>query len=113
MGAGRWWRGVARRGVAAGEARTRLGGAPSTRRARLRRVGRGNPNPNPSPNPNSNPNPNPNPNPSFRFSRDEDSGQTVIEGMGELHLEIICDRMKREFNVECTIGPPQVAYREP
>mgnify|MGYP006223577205 CR=1 FL=1 len=46
--------------------------------------------------------------PSFRFSRDEDSGQTVIEGMGELHLEIICDRMKREFNVECTIGPPQV-----
>merc|ERR1712127_568425 len=50
--------------------------------------------------------------PSFRFSRDEDSGQTVIECMGELHLEIICDRMKREFNVECTIGPPQVAYRE-
>merc|ERR1719263_2618358 len=50
--------------------------------------------------------------PSFRFSRDEDSGQTVIEGMGELHLEIICDRMKREFSVECTIGPPQVAYRE-
>merc|ERR1719486_1834041 len=50
--------------------------------------------------------------PSFRFSRDEDSGQTVIEGMGELHLEIICDRMKREFNVECNIGPPQVAYRE-
>merc|ERR1711892_910126 len=47
--------------------------------------------------------------PSFRFSRDEDSGQTVIEGMGELHLEIICDRMKREFNVECTIGPPQEA----
>ena len=51
--------------------------------------------------------------PSFRFSRDEESGQTLIEGMGELHLEIICDRMKREFNVECTIGPPQVAYREP
>jgi len=50
--------------------------------------------------------------PSFRFSRDEDSGQTVIEGMGELHLEIICDRMKREFKVECDIGPPQVAYRE-
>merc|ERR1719230_64678 len=50
--------------------------------------------------------------PSFRFSRDEDSGQTVIEGMGELHLEIICDRMMREFNVECDIGPPQVAYRE-
>merc|ERR1711871_1185593 len=50
--------------------------------------------------------------PSFRFSRDEESGQTVIEGMGELHLEIICDRMKREFKVECNIGPPQVAYRE-
>merc|ERR1719460_1972843 len=50
--------------------------------------------------------------PSFRFSRDEESGQTVIEGMGELHLEIICDRMKREFNVECNIGAPQVAYRE-
>jgi len=50
--------------------------------------------------------------PSFRFSRDEESGQTVIEGMGELHLEIICDRMMREFNVECTIGAPQVAYRE-
>merc|ERR1711871_1313599 len=50
--------------------------------------------------------------PSFRFSRDEDSGQTVIEGMGELHLEIICDRMKREFNVECEVGAPQVAYRE-
>merc|ERR1719487_2425430 len=50
--------------------------------------------------------------PSFRFSRDEDSGQTIIEGMGELHLEIICDRMKREFKVECNIGPPQVAYRE-
>merc|ERR1719331_3685198 len=50
--------------------------------------------------------------PSFRFSRDEESGQTTIEGMGELHLEIICDRMMREFNVECTIGPPQVAYRE-
>merc|ERR1719149_496060 len=50
--------------------------------------------------------------PSFRFSRDEETGQTVIEGMGELHLEIICDRMKREFKVECDIGPPQVAYRE-
>jgi elongation factor G len=50
--------------------------------------------------------------PSFRFSRDEETGQTVIEGMGELHLEIICDRMVREFNVECQIGPPQVAYRE-
>merc|ERR1719359_1525369 len=50
--------------------------------------------------------------PSFRFSRDEETGQTVIEGMGELHLEIICDRMIREFNVECQIGAPQVAYRE-
>jgi len=50
--------------------------------------------------------------PSFRFSRDEESGQTVIEGMGELHLEIICDRMMREFKVECVIGAPQVAYRE-
>merc|ERR1719502_661811 len=50
--------------------------------------------------------------PSFRFSRDEDSGQTIIEGMGELHLEIICDRMMREFKVECQVGPPQVAYRE-
>merc|ERR1719473_732950 len=50
--------------------------------------------------------------PSFRFSRDEESGQTIIEGMGELHLEIICDRMVREFNVECVIGAPQVAYRE-
>jgi elongation factor G len=46
--------------------------------------------------------------PSFRFSRDEDSGQTVIEGMGELHLDIICDRMMREYNVACDIGPPQV-----
>jgi len=50
--------------------------------------------------------------PSFRFSRDEESGQTVIEGMGELHLEIIVDRMRREFNVECNEGAPQVAYRE-
>merc|ERR1719199_2472465 len=50
--------------------------------------------------------------PSFRFSRDDESGQTVIEGMGELHPEIICDRMMREFNVECEIGAPQVAYRE-
>jgi len=50
--------------------------------------------------------------PSFRFTRDEESGQTVIEGMGELHLEIICDRMMREFKVECQIGAPQVAYRE-
>merc|ERR1719160_254616 len=50
--------------------------------------------------------------PSFRFSRDEESGETIIEGMGELHLEIICDRMQREFKVECSIGAPQVAYRE-
>ncbi len=50
--------------------------------------------------------------PSFRFSRDEETGQTVIEGMGELHLEIIVDRMKREFNVECNVGAPQVSYRE-
>ena len=50
--------------------------------------------------------------PSFRFSRDEETGQTVIEGMGELHLEIIVDRMKREFNVEANVGPPQVSYRE-
>ncbi len=50
--------------------------------------------------------------PSFRFSRDEDSNQTVIEGMGELHLEIIVDRMKREFNVDCTVGDPAVSYRE-
>jgi len=50
--------------------------------------------------------------PSFRFSRDEESNQTVIEGMGELHLEIIVDRMKREYKVECNVGPPQVAYRE-
>ena len=46
--------------------------------------------------------------PSFRFTRDDETGQTVIEGMGELHLEIICDRMMREFKVECDIGPPQV-----
>merc|ERR1719440_1948305 len=50
--------------------------------------------------------------PSFRFNRDEESGQTVIEGMGELHLEIIVDRMMREFKVECVVGAPQVAYRE-
>ena len=50
--------------------------------------------------------------PSFRFSRDDESGQTVIEGMGELHLEIIVDRMVREFNVECNVGAPQVSYRE-
>ncbi|CAB1106417.1 unnamed protein product [Ectocarpus sp. CCAP 1310/34] len=50
--------------------------------------------------------------PSFRFSRDTETGQTVIEGMGELHLEIIVDRMKREFNVEANVGAPEVAYRE-
>merc|ERR1719226_328011 len=50
--------------------------------------------------------------PSFRFSRDEETNQTIIEGMGELHLEIIVDRMKREFKVECAVGAPQVAYRE-
>merc|ERR1719266_1748176 len=50
--------------------------------------------------------------PSFRFSRDEETGQTIIEGMGELHLEIVVDRMKREFNVEANVGAPQVSYRE-
>lgn len=50
--------------------------------------------------------------PSFRFSRDEETGQTVIEGMGELHLEIIVDRMKREFAVEANVGAPSVSYRE-
>ena len=50
--------------------------------------------------------------PSFRVTSDEESGQTVIKGMGELHLEIIVDRMKREFNVNASVGEPQVAYRE-
>ncbi|MFZ2314997.1 MAG: elongation factor G [Gammaproteobacteria bacterium] len=50
--------------------------------------------------------------PSFRVSSDEESGQTIIAGMGELHLEIIVDRMKREFGVEANVGKPQVAYRE-
>jgi elongation factor G len=50
--------------------------------------------------------------PSFRVSTDQESGQTVIKGMGELHLEIIVDRMRREFNVDATVGQPQVAYRE-
>lgn len=50
--------------------------------------------------------------PSFRVRTDEESGQTIISGMGELHLEIIVDRMKREFNVDCAVGAPQVAYRE-
>jgi elongation factor G len=50
--------------------------------------------------------------PTFRVSTDPDSGQTIIEGMGELHLEIIVDRMMREFNVQANVGKPQVAYRE-
>lgn len=50
--------------------------------------------------------------PSFRVRTDEESGQTIIAGMGELHLDIIVDRMKREFGVEATVGKPQVAYRE-
>jgi elongation factor G len=50
--------------------------------------------------------------PSFRVRSDEESGQTIISGMGELHLEIIVDRMKREFGVEASVGKPQVAYRE-
>ncbi len=50
--------------------------------------------------------------PSFRVRTDEESGQTIISGMGELHLEIIVDRMKREFGVEANVGKPQVAYRE-
>jgi elongation factor G len=50
--------------------------------------------------------------PSFRVETDEETGQTIISGMGELHLDIIVDRMQREFNVECNVGKPQVAYRE-
>ncbi len=50
--------------------------------------------------------------PSFRVHTDEESGQTIISGMGELHLEILVDRMKREFNVDANVGKPQVAYRE-
>ena len=50
--------------------------------------------------------------PSFRVSVDHESGQTIIKGMGELHLDIIVDRMRREFNVEANVGAPQVAYRE-
>jgi elongation factor G len=50
--------------------------------------------------------------PSFRVASDQESGQTVIKGMGELHLEILVDRMRREFKVDATVGPPQVAYRE-
>ena len=50
--------------------------------------------------------------PSFRVMTDEESGQTIIKGMGELHLDIIIDRMRREFDVEANVGAPQVAYRE-
>lgn len=50
--------------------------------------------------------------PSFRVENDEESGQTLISGMGELHLDIIVDCMKREFSVDCNVGNPQVAYRE-
>ena len=50
--------------------------------------------------------------PSFRVNSDEESGQTIISGMGELHLDVLVDRMKREFNVEANVGAPQVAYRE-
>ena len=50
--------------------------------------------------------------PSFRVETDEESGQTIISGMGELHLDIIVDRMRREFSVDCNVGKPQVAYRE-
>jgi translation elongation factor EF-G len=50
--------------------------------------------------------------PSFHYSRDEETNQTIIEGMGELHLDIIVDRLRREFKVEATVGAPQVNYRE-
>src|SRR5580693_2266007 len=50
--------------------------------------------------------------PSFRVHTDQESSQTIISGMGELHLEIIVDRMKREFSVDANVGKPQVAYRE-
>jgi len=50
--------------------------------------------------------------PSFRVQTDEESGQIIISGMGELHLDILVERMKREFSVECNVGKPQVAYRE-
>ena len=50
--------------------------------------------------------------PTFVFKTDQETGQTIIEGMGELHLEIICDRLKREFGVDATVGRPQVAYKE-
>ena len=50
--------------------------------------------------------------PTFRVSSDPETGETIIAGMGELHLEILVDRMKREFSVEANVGTPQVAYRE-
>ena len=50
--------------------------------------------------------------PTFQVHTDQDSGQTVISGMGELHLDIILDRLRREFKVECNQGAPQVAYKE-
>ena len=50
--------------------------------------------------------------PTFTVKTDHDSGQTIISGMGELHLDIIIDRLKREFNVECNQGAPQVSYKE-
>src|SRR3989442_14649347 len=50
--------------------------------------------------------------PSFQVHSDEETGQTIIGGMGELHLEVLVDRMKREFKVEANVGKPQVAYRE-
>ena len=50
--------------------------------------------------------------PTFKTHTDQDSGQTIIEGMGELHLDIIVDRLKREFKVEANVGKPQVAYKE-
>ncbi|MTE25118.1 elongation factor G, partial [Microbacterium sp. ZXX196] len=50
--------------------------------------------------------------PTFQVKTDEASGQTIISGMGELHLDIIVDRLKREFNVECNVGAPMVSYRE-
>ena len=50
--------------------------------------------------------------PTFQVKVDQDSGQTIISGMGELHLEILLDRLKREFKVECNVGNPQVNYKE-
>ena len=50
--------------------------------------------------------------PTFKVRTDEETGQTIISGMGELHLDIIVDRMNREFKVDCNVGKPQVAYRE-